>query len=253
MIIKTLTELKRAVEYEASVRGQIGTGNTFRHPVDDIEAEVNSAYAEMREMLVTRDFDYFIEETAQALWPTSRADTDENYSLIDWPANALLIKRVDVVKNQNWESLEEIDWTQLRLAISPSANTTNQRPQFFSAKSFGTITGSTEVAGKIALAPFATGGKYKISYMPRWIDITNDTDEFIFPSETCFRWCVWNTVARICVRDESEMSTTRYNKSVTERSICEDRIGKFVPRTIGTGGGQMRRNPNYHGYSTRGR
>lgn len=243
MIVCTLGEMKRAVEYGAGIRGQIGTGPTFRHPDVDVEAEINSSYGEFRELLVEKDFDFFLEETAQANLPTGRADTAETYSVVDWPLAAQLIKRVDVFVNNEWTSLEDIDWSQLRLPICGNGTSIATRPLYFSAKSFGTVTAATEAAGKIALAPFASRGKYKLSYLPRWTDITDDTHEFIFPTETGKRWVVWNTIARISIRDEDPGK--RYDKSVTERGLCEARIGRFSARTIATGGTRMRRSKNY--------
>lgn len=245
MITKTLTEFTRAVEYGANVRGAVGAGTTYRHPTDDVNAEINSSYAEYRELLVERGFDFFLTEGSQTALPSTRADTNENYSLIDWPATAELIKRVDVYKSGHWEALEEIDWSALRVAIGSSGTTTSERPRFFSPKSFGTVSGSTETAGKIALAPFATGGVYKLSYMTHWVDITTGANKFIFPTETGYRWSVWNCVAKLLIRDEDPQSL--YSKTVNERERCEQRIGRFSPRTVSTGGGQMRRKANYLG------
>jgi hypothetical protein len=247
VIVKTLAEVQRAVEYEASIRSQIGTGATFRHPTVDITAEINSSYAEFRELLVERDFDFFLEETAQANLPSTRADTLENYSLIDWPQAAQLIKRVDVYKDDEWESLEELDWSQIRQPqwVSPSGRSVADRPKFFSPKSFGTVTAATEAVGKIALIPFATSGKYKISYLPRWTDITNPEHKMIFPSETGFRWTVWNTVLKVSVRDTDPGK--RYDKALMILRTLEERIGRFTSRTISTGGTRMRRSRNYHG------
>lgn len=247
MITKTLTEMKRAVEYGAGIRGQIGTGATFRHPTDDVEAEINSAYGEFREMLVDRSFDFYLVESSQQNLPTARGDTNENYSLIPWPLAAQLIRRIDVYMNGQWESLEELDWARLRDPICASGTTggAGVRPRFFSPKSYGTVSAATEAAGEIALAPFGHGGKYKLSYLPVWVDITDDTHKFIFPNETGFRWTVWNTIARLLIRDEDPGQ--RYTKSEKERERCEERIGRFSAKTISTGGGRMRRSARYHG------
>ncbi len=245
MITATLAEMIRAVEFGASIRGQIGAGNTFRHPTDDVIAEINSAYGEFQELLVDCDFDFFLVETALANLPTTRADTAENYSLIDWPATALVIKRVDVFVDNCWDPLEKLDWAQLRLPLPRTGNRVCRRPEYFSAKSFGTVTGATTSAGKIALAPFATKGQFKVSYLPQWPGITDTTFKFIFPSETGKRWCVWNTIARISIRDEDP--GRRYDKSLKERQICEDRIGKFSAQTIATGPTRMMRSKHYNG------
>ena len=245
MIVKTLTEFKRAVEYGAGIRGQIGAGATFRHPVDDVETEINSSYGEYRELLVERDFDFFLTESAQASLPTSRADTNENYSLIDWPIAAQVIKRVDVYIQSTWYSLVEVDWSRLRDSIPSSGTTVAKRPLFFSPKAFGTISAATEVAGKIAIAPFCNTGKVKLTYMPHWTEITDDSSEFIFPTETGYRWAVWNCIAKVLIRDGDPMG--QLPKVEGHLLKAEERIGRFSARTIATGGSQMRRSRRYFG------
>lgn len=245
MIVKTLTEFKRAVEYGAGIRGQIGAGSTFRHPTDDIETEINSSYGEYRELLVERDFDFFLTESAQASLPTTRADTNENYSLIDWPIAAQVIKRIDVYIQSTWQSLVEIDWARIRDAIPSSGTATAKRPLFFAPKAFGTITAATEVAGKIAIAPFCPVGTYKMTYMPHWTEITEDENEFIFPSETGYRWAVFNTIAKVLIRDGDPMN--QLAKVEQHLMKAEERIGRFSARTIATGGSQMRRARRYFG------
>lgn len=245
MIAKTLAEGIRAVEYGAGIRGQVGSGSTFRHPTDDVIAEFNSAYVEFRELMVERDFPLFLLETALTDLPSTRADTNENYSLIPWALTMQVIKRVDVYQNNEWSSLTELDWAGMRDAIQSTGSQGGRgyRPLYFSPKSFGTVSGATEAAGEIALAPFGTGGKYKLSYLPTWTAITDTTHKFIFPHETGFRWTVWNCIARLLIRDEDPGG--RYTKSENERAKAEARIGRFQAKTIQTGGSGMRRSRNY--------
>lgn len=247
MIAKTLDEMTRAVEYGAGIRGQIGAGATFRHPTTDINAEINSSYGEFRELLVEREFDFFLVESAQANLPSGRADTNENYSVVPWPLEAQLIRRVDVFKNNEWSSLEELDWAQLRLPISAcgtvGGSNSSVRPLYFAPKSFATVSVATPAAGEIAIAPFATGGKYKLSYLPQWIEISVGTSKFIFPTETGFRWTIWNAIMKILIRDEDPGG--RFEKCERGLAMAAERIGRFSARTISTGGKTMRRSRSY--------
>ena len=251
-ISKTLSEFQRAVAYEAGIGGTVGEGTTFRHPTDDLVAEINSAYAAFREELTSRDFPFFIEETEQEALPSERADTNEQYSLIDWPITAQEIRRIDVYSGSRWESLVPIDWSRLR-DVTLERVTTAQRPRYYSVKKFAGTNSfegvdGTEyetVGGSIALLPFATNGVYKLSYLPVWAYALEDDELFVFPNEVGFRWCVWEVVARIAVRDRN--AGKRGDRAVIERSICETKIGRYVPRIINTGGGQMRRTPRYNG------
>lgn len=254
-ISKTLAEFRRAAVYEAGVGGAVGDGSTFRHPNEDLTPEINSVYQSFREELTTRDFEFFIEETEQQSIPTDRADDNEQYSLIDWPTNALQIKRIDTYAQGRWESLVPIDWSRVRDVLSSGvAASPYFRPRWYSVKNFG-ATNSFEgvdgteyevVAGKIALIPFATGGgTYKMSVLPVFPAALDDDELFIFPNEVGFRWCVYEAVTRIAVRDRN--AGKRYDYAQQQRTLCEQKIGRFVPRVINTGGATMRRAARYNG------
>lgn len=243
-VTKSLTEMKRAFEYEGSL--VIGTDDDDRHPVDDVEAEINSSYAEFIELLVERGFNHALTEGAQTAFPSSRADTNENYSLIDWPATALCIVRIDVYKGGTWgDPLIETDWENIRNVTPLRGSSSCRMPTHYAVKTYGTVSTTSQSAGKIALAPFATGGVYKLSYVSNWAAITDDTYLFIFPSETGFRWTIWNAIARAMARDGDRQK--RYDISVAERDRCEARIGRFIPQATTSQGGQMRRGRSYRG------
>ena len=87
MLAKTLAQYRAAVVFESGIGGAIGEGSTYRHDVDQIDAELNSAFQAFREELTSRDFPFYVEETEQEALPTERADTNEQYSLIDWPTS----------------------------------------------------------------------------------------------------------------------------------------------------------------------
>jgi hypothetical protein len=252
VIQKTLAEYRRAVVYEAGIGGTVGDGDTFRHPNEDLDQELNSVVQAFREDLTSRDFPFYIEETEQEDLPTERADANENYSLIDWPTLAHEIRRIDVYSNSRWEALVPVDWSRLR-DVLPERASSNERPRFYSVKKQGTPTSIEGVdgteydvdAGKIALAPFGTSGVYKLSYLPVWTYALDDDELIVFPSEFGFRWCVWEMVARISVRDRN--AGKRGDMAKLERAVCEAKIGRYVPKVINTGGSTMRRAKRYNG------
>jgi hypothetical protein len=256
MIEKTLAEFRRAVTFEAAIGGAVGAGETFRHPLEDIDQELNSAYASFREELVTRDFGYFIEETEQDDLPTDRADDNEQYSLVDIPTNVIRIKRVDVLVRSRWESLDPIDWERVRDVLPQliTATAAQLRPRFFSVKQWGTtssyvdaqnVTTYEQVGGKMAFLPFATPGVWKMSYLPIHVAVLDEDELFIFPDEVGYRWCVWEAVTRIAVRDRN--AGKRYDYAQQQRAVCEQKIGRFVPRAVDTGPTSMHRSRRYNG------
>lgn len=252
-IAKTLGEFRQAVVYEAAIGGATGDGDSFRHPTEELNRELNSAYASFREELTTRDFDFFIAESEQADMPSARADTNEQYSLIDWPRYWQVVKRIDTYVQGQWEALVPIEWANVRDVAPAAGNLRQVRPRFFAAKSFGStdsIDGvdGTEfevLVGEIALIPFATGGVYKVSFLPFWVPIDDDEDLMLFPDEVGFRWCVYEVVTRISIRDRN--AGKRYDLAQQQRAICEQKIGRYVPKVMNTGGVQMRRSRRYNG------
>lgn len=245
MLAKTLAETQTMVVSVGNIKGQVGAGPTFRHPTDDVVAQINVSFGEYRELLVARKFDYFLEETAQADLPSARADVNEQYSLIDWPTNALNLRRIDVYQYGEWKALREVDWARLRDVIPSDSRQTTRRVEFYSPRSAGTPDGASQVAGKIALAPFSRPGKYKLTYLPPHTPITNTSHVFLFASMAGFMWTVWNAVCLVTIRDTDK--ERRYAPAVRERAECANSIGTFSAATVATGGQQMRRSPGYNG------
>lgn len=241
-IQKTLGEVARAVLYEAAVK--TGSGTTFRHPIEDLYPEINSAFVEQQELSVMLEHSFYTTELPLAPLPTGRADTGENYSVIDWPLATHDIARVDVLACNEWEKLIGIEWENLRDVIPSRKSQTAKRPTHFAARQFASVAGATPAAGKIALGPFCPSGQYKLSVLPIWVPITNTTDVFIFQSEGAFRWVVWNVVGRIACRDPRGVTKQRYDISLRERGECQGRMGKSKAAPVG---GTIRRSPRRWG------
>jgi hypothetical protein len=221
----------------------LGSDSTARHENSDAILWMNDSYRSMLSLLVKEGFDFGLAETAQAYLPTSRADTNEQYSLVDWPSGAILIKRVDVYSDGQWWELSRRDWTSLRSEWRSSAATA-RRPVVFAPKSHGTVSTTTFTAGKIALAPFSSNGSYKITYQPEWSDISTGTHLFLFPDENCVQWVLWDFVVKISARDRDNKK--RHATAVMAKKEAEDAIGSFVPAIVQTGPQTMVRDPNYY-------
>jgi hypothetical protein len=222
----------------------LGSDTTARHETTDATSYVNDSYRALQTFLVTRGFDYYLVETSLAALPTSRADTNEQYSLIDWPSGAVSIKRIDVYSDGEWTELDRRDWTTLRSEYRSGQASGHRRPLVYAPKSHGTVTTTTFTAGKIALAPFSSNGTYKISYLPEWTDITNTAHLYLFPDELCCQWLIWDFVAKISIRDRDKQG--QHNDSVVERARIEALIGHHVPSVVGTGPLSVQRSPSYN-------
>lgn len=221
----------------------LGSDSTARHETTDAQFYINDSYRALQAFSVTRGFDYFITETALAALPSSRADTNEQYSLVDWPSGAVSLKRIDVYSDSEWHELDRRDWAHLRSEYR-SGSSGARRPLVYAPKSYGTVATTVLTAGKIALAPFSSNGTYKISYLPEWTDITTSTHLFLYPNELYAQWHVWDFVAKVCVRDRDNKQ--KHDDAVIERGRIEQLIGHHVPHVTSTGPISVQRSPSYN-------
>lgn len=242
-ITKTLLAMRTLIAKEADITIAAGTDATKRHDTTEANVYINDSYREYLSFMTTRGFDFFLVESAQAALPASRADTNEQYSLIDWPSNALALKRLDVYAAGAWHELQRRDWSQLRSENRSSAATA-VRPMVFAVKSHGSVSGTTLTAGKIALAPFSSNGVYKATYLPEWASITTDTHLFLFHDEVGAQWTVWNTVIKYAAQDNN--AKKRYEIATIQQQKCADLIGHFVPQVVSTGPLTVTRSPEYN-------
>lgn len=243
-LTRTMGALLNRCAKEADI--VLGADSTSRHETADAALYINDSYRALLTLLTTRGFDFALVETALANLPTSRADTNEQYSLVDWPSGSTIIKRIDVYSDGEWHELDRRDWTTLRSEWRSGASSGARRPVVYAPKSHGTVSTTTFTAGKIALAPFSSNGKYKITYMAEWADIAaaNTTYLFLFPDEVCIQWLIWDFVIKIAARDRDNKK--RHDIALTERTHCEALIGQFTPTIVQTGPTTMVRGPSYN-------
>lgn len=243
-LTRTMTALLNRCAKAADV--VLGANDQSRHETTDAGLYINDSYRAMQRLYVTRGFDYFLDETALANLPSSRADTNEQYSLIDWPSSAVSIHRIDVYADGEWSELQRRDWTTLRSEYRRGEASGYRKPLVYAPKSHGTVSTTTFTAGKIAIAPFSTNGQFKISYLPEWTDIStsNGSHLFLFPDELGAQWLVWDVVAKISIRDRDNRG--RHDDSLTERARIEALIGHHVPHVTSTGPISVQRSPHYN-------
>lgn len=242
-LTKTLLAMRTLIGKEADVTIAAGTDATKRHDVTEANVYVNDSYRAYLSMMTTRGFDYFLVESSQAALPSSRADTNEQYSLVDWPASALALKRVDVYSAGEWHELPRRDWSQLRSEGRSSAATAS-RPLVFAVKSHGTVATTVLTPGKIAFAPFSTNGRYKLTYLPEWANITTDSHLFLFHDEWGAQWMAWDCVIKYSAQDNN--AKKRFEIASIQQKKCEDMIGHFVPQVVSTGPLTVTRSPDYN-------
>lgn len=243
-LTRTMTALLNRCAKEADV--VLGATDASRHETTDVGLYINDSYRAMQLLYTTRGWDYFLEETALAALPTSRADTNEQYSLIDWPSGATEIHRIDVYADGEWGELDRRDWRTLRSEYRRGEASGYRRPLVYAPKKHGSVAGAVFTVGKIAIAPFCSNGTYKVSYVPEWADIstTNGTHLFLFPNELGAQWLVWDVVAKISIRDRDNRG--RHDDSLTERARIEALIGHHVPHVTSTGPISVQRSPHYN-------
>lgn len=242
-LTKTLLAMRTLFAKEADVTIAAGTDATKRHDVTEANVYVNDSYRAYLSLITTRGFDYFLVESALANLPLARADTNEQYSLIDWPASALALKRLDVYSAGEWHELARRDWSQLRSEGRSSAGSAS-RPLVYAVKSHGTVATTVLTAGKIALAPFSTNGRYKATYLPEWANITNDTYLFLFHDEWGAQWVIWDAVIKYSAQDNN--AKKRFEIATVQQAKCEAMIGHFVPEVVATGPLTVTRSPDYN-------
>ncbi len=242
-ITKTLAVVRNRCIKEADIVIASGTDATKRHDTTDANTWINDSHRALMSLLTTRGFDFYLLETSLANLPTSRADTNEQYSLIDWPSGAVAIKRVDVYSNGEWFELARRDWTQLRSECRSGAGGAASRPAVYALKTHGTVATTVFTAGKLALAPFSSNGRYKVSYLPEHSDNTTDANLFLYPDEWCAQWVVWDFVIKISARDNN--AKKRYAIALERQQKCEEMIGHFVPQITASGPLTVTRSPDY--------
>lgn len=238
MLTKALSDVRSDLEYQADIK----LNSAGRHTPDQVDRLINDSFRSLQDKLSAIGSVFYLVEGAQATLPTSRADTNEVYSVIDWPVAARTISRVDVFVDGCWSSLERVEWIHIR-KYARGVDSPAFRPIVFAVKSSGEVATTTASAGEIAIAPFSSNGSYKLSYLPEWTNLTTDSHLFRFPNEAAFQWLIWDCTVKIAARDRD--SKKRHAIAVSERAKCEEELSSLSPAMVDTGSQTVTRSRRY--------
>lgn len=225
---RTLAQLRAEVRYLGDVESL-----TARHPDADLTRRVNQAIRAYRALVTTNGLPYFIEQTAAATL-TGTLVSGEQYSEVDFPADAEQILGVDVssaTTSDDWYSLQPVTWQARR----------NPRwygqgaPRFFAIRRVPQTNPSdldAVLAGKLAIFPGATAGAYKVSYLTPHVDLAADADLFVALPEAC-DWVVWSVVQDLAARDDDQRET--YQIAAQKKAEAEARLLSSASRVQSAG------------------
>lgn len=223
---RSLTRLRSDVRFVGDLQGL-----TDRHPDADLTLRINASIRALRALITANGLPYFLTSTSPATL-TGTLVTDESYSEIPWPAAAVQIHGVDVEftgSTGDWYPLQPITWVQRRtLAYAWE----RQGPRAFAVRTIPVGSGSSTVAGTIALFPGADSGRYKIWYLTDFTDLSSDTDVFLGLPDW-HEWVVQDVVRVLAERDDDQRET--YQIATAKQTEAEQRLLASVTRTVSAG------------------
>jgi hypothetical protein len=223
---RSLTRLLADVRYVGDQQSL-----TDRHPDADITNRLNASVRSLRALVTANGLPYFLTNTAAATLAGTRV-TDESYSEVPWPATAVQIHGVDVEftgSTGDWYPLTPITWVQRRtLAYAWE----RQGPRAFAVRAIPTGSGSSTVAGAIALFPGADSGRYKIWFLPEFTDLSSGTDVLLGLPEW-HEWIVQDVVRTLAERDDDQRET--YQIATAKQAEAEARLLASVGRVVSAG------------------
>lgn len=236
MHTRTLTQLRAEVRYLGDAESL-----TARHPDADLTRRLNAQIRAYRSLVTANGLPYFLEQTSAATLTGTRV-TGEQYSEVDYPAEAVQIHGVDVASStdsDDWYTLQPVTWQARR----------NPRwygqgaPRFYAIRRVPQANPSdldAVLAGKLAIFPGAEGGAYKVSYLPDHVDLVADADLFVGLPEAV-DWVVWAVVLDLAARDDDQRETAQL--ALQKKAEAEARIlaaasrvqsgGPLLPRRRG--------------------
>jgi hypothetical protein len=139
---------------------------------------------------------------------------------VPWPATAVQIHGVDIEfagSTGDWYSLQPITWVQRRTF----AYGRDGSPCAFAVRAIPQGSGSTTVAGVIAIFPAATAGNYKIWYLPDYTDLALGTDVLLGLPDW-HEWVVQDVVRTLAERDDDQRET--YQIATAKQQEAEARL-----------------------------
>lgn len=243
MLVKTAAQALARVVSLADIDGQT-SGTNPRHAEADNLLMLNDSYRMVREHYTVNGFREYITVGAEGTGP-STAETNETYGVVDYPTTVMSLVGFDVLLEGRWRPLEEIDWEERRSFQHDGS----REPKFYSLRSFGSVSGATASAGKIAFFPFVPSITYRLHTLDEWTDITDTTHAFILPSQSGYDLMVYDTAWKIAaLRDGDRNARAQWLMRGIETAKAA--IGTFTPKVTQTGPKTIRRDRYYR--SSRG-
>lgn len=205
---------------------------TDRHPDADITNRLNASIRALRALVTANGLPYFLTSTSATTLAGTRV-ASEDYSEIPWPAAAVQVHGIDVdltATGSGWYPLRPVTWVQRRNQ-GPYGRST-EAPCEFAVRAIPTGSGSSTVAGSIALFPAADSGNYKVWYLPEFTDLASGTDVLLGLPDW-HEWIVQDVVRVLAERDDDQRET--YQIATEKQREAESRLLAAVTRTVSAG------------------
>lgn len=200
----TTTGFEGEFRFEADIQG-LGT-SVGRHPSANLLPIFNSSYRRLVELVTGYGYTQFCTRGATTALPTSAVETGETYATIDVgvagsPGTVPTTRQVKMfdIKDTNgrWRpgGLPEITLLQLRDFATP----TRGAPRawcWITAPSISS--GTTLVAGKIAVTPVPVGGSYALWTMNELTMPSTTSDVYLYHTEDWRMWHMYDAMSRVC-------------------------------------------------------
>jgi hypothetical protein len=213
--------LRGRVRKEADAGPDTTTG---RHTNADINGMVNRSWQDLR-AFVCANCGGLAEAYLKATSPTTMTVgmlSGYSFGTIPLPADCVEIHGIDVtVTTNDVRSLEPVSWKDRNIYRDLWGNGTGI-PTGFSIYNIGVESGASVTAGVIAILPAPDRAyTYSIWYVPKWTDLTNDTD--VFDGVAGWEnWVVWDCVVKLAAADNDMQSVAQI--AMNERKAAEERI-----------------------------
>jgi hypothetical protein len=227
---RTLAQLRADLRYSSDTESL-----TDRHPDIQLNRLLNQSIRSLRILLTEAGGRLFVQDTG-VLSLVGTALANESYSVVPWPPTAVSILGIDVqttnVSPVLWQSCRPVTFSQRRNRQSTIFPANVNTPIEWTTLSVPTGSGSSVVAGSIALFPAASSGNYKIFFLPDFIDLSADTDLFIATPDA-MAWVVEDCVLRLSERDDDQRQTAQL--AAARKQEAQLRLYEGVQQTQLTG------------------
>lgn len=249
MFTKTLAQWKTRVSNLADINGQVAAGSTYRHATTIVDEIADETYKRLRSLVSRRGFREYLSQTSKTALPTTAASTGEQFATIAFPSGATHIKGIDVLQNNRWRRLKQLDgWCERRDHQDTSEAFLNERPYAWDVLSHGSVATTVQTAGTIAIFPVPTDGDYTLWYLPDWTPIAgNDTYLFLYREQCWYDYHVFQGVIEIAgIRDnDAQRGRAAYAQKMSDEAALA--IGEFTAQETNDGARSWTRDRrNYH-------